>query len=449
MLGTPDKQVWPDGYKLAQVRRVKFPEYPRTALDKLMPHASSEAIEVMDGLMMWNPDQRLTAAQCLAHKYFVTERERHEAKERERAREKERERRERRERERAEGDAREEARDKERRPRERSDRGHKAHDTERSLKAQASSNNDDALSTAAPSLLPSVRPTARDRFPEGHVASRQPGPSSLVDAPPRHAGGGATERWRSDATNTEMSRSVTKNQQETAQDLRSDLPAPSVAGGGYAHGALHGVRKRRDPLHGHGIGGGDGHAVGSSVYRGALEEELEGTQQLLGRIRGNRLRKHDLKSLDSSRDAHGDGPRAADRDYSGMAGGMHAARHGRDSLRESGVARSYLGGGLGGRGNAGHIGASPYALAAGPRQQPAAVARALGLNASFHQSTQSVSVCACVPRGARACARACGLYSDRAPCAGLDLDGRPDRKLDAMRAWYRRPCLCVAFALAL
>ena len=437
MLGTPDKQVWPDGYKLAQVRRVKFPEYPRTALDKLMPHASSEAIEVMDGLMMWNPDQRLTAAQCLAHKYFVNERERHEAKERERAREKERERRERRERERAEGDAREEARDKERRPRERSDRGHKAHDTERSLKAQASSNNDDALSTAAPSLLPSVRPTARDRFPEGHVASRQPGPSSLVDAPPRHAGGGATERWRSDATNTEMSRSVTKNQQETAQDLRSDLPAPSVAGGGYAHGALHGVRKRRDPLHGHGIGGGDGHAVGSSVYRGALEEELEGTQQLLGRIRGNRLRKHDLKSLDSSRDVHGEGPRAAERDYSSMAGGMHPGRHARDSLRDSGVARSYLGGGLGGRGNAGHIGASPYALAAGPRQQPAAVARALGLNSSFHQSTQSVSVRAstCVPRGARACARACDLYRNRAPCTGLYLDDGPDRKLHACLVW--------------
>jgi protein kinase len=31
VLGTPDKQVWPDGYKLAQARRVKFPEYPRTA----------------------------------------------------------------------------------------------------------------------------------------------------------------------------------------------------------------------------------------------------------------------------------------------------------------------------------------------------------------------------------------------------------------------------------
>ena len=71
VLGTPDKQVWPDGYKLAQTRRVKFPEYPRTALEKIMPHASGEAIEVMDGLMMWNPDHRLTAHQCLAHKYFV------------------------------------------------------------------------------------------------------------------------------------------------------------------------------------------------------------------------------------------------------------------------------------------------------------------------------------------------------------------------------------------
>jgi hypothetical protein len=26
-------------------------------LDKIMPHASSDALEIMDGLMMWNPDQ--------------------------------------------------------------------------------------------------------------------------------------------------------------------------------------------------------------------------------------------------------------------------------------------------------------------------------------------------------------------------------------------------------
>ena len=49
-------------------------------------------------------EQRLTASQCLAHKYFVNERERYESKEKERAREKERERRERRDRERAQAE---------------------------------------------------------------------------------------------------------------------------------------------------------------------------------------------------------------------------------------------------------------------------------------------------------------------------------------------------------
>ena len=35
------------------------------------------------------------------------------------------------------------------------------------------------------------------------------------------------DRWRSDATNTEMSRSVTKNK-ELSQDALSELPTPSL-----------------------------------------------------------------------------------------------------------------------------------------------------------------------------------------------------------------------------
>jgi len=64
---------------------------------------------------------------------------------------------------------------------------------------------------------------------------------------------------------------------------------------GYTHGAgaLQGGRKRaggRDSLYGNSMAGG---SDAGSVYRGhvPLEEELEGTQQLLGRIRGNRIRK--------------------------------------------------------------------------------------------------------------------------------------------------------------
>ena len=176
---------------LAQARRVKFPEYPRTALEKIMPHASADAIEVMDGLMMWNPDQRLTASQCLAHKYFVNERERYEAKERERAREKERERRERRdrERERAEGAEREARRER-------------ARETERAM---------------------------------GQSSSL----ASISDGKGRQAAG-AAERWRSDVTNTEMSRSVTKNNKDNSHGHGSDgteAPTPNLGAGGFTHGA--------------------------------------------------------------------------------------------------------------------------------------------------------------------------------------------------------------------
>ena len=88
------------------------------------------------------------------------ERERFEAKERERAREKERERRERRERERADGGGGGERDNPDRR------REARPRDTDRSA---IPPNNDDAMSSA---LLPSVRPTARDRFPEVCLSGR-------------------------------------------------------------------------------------------------------------------------------------------------------------------------------------------------------------------------------------------------------------------------------------
>jgi len=54
--------------------------------------------------------------------------------------------------------------------------------------------------------------------------------------------------------------------------------------GGYTHGAagMQGARKRagRDLLYGNNVGGGVAGGGESSMYRGALEEELEGTQQV-------------------------------------------------------------------------------------------------------------------------------------------------------------------------
>lgn len=46
--------------KIAAARRVKFPNYPKTPLQKLMPHASNDCIDIMDKMMIWDPAKRLT-----------------------------------------------------------------------------------------------------------------------------------------------------------------------------------------------------------------------------------------------------------------------------------------------------------------------------------------------------------------------------------------------------
>mmetsp|Transcript_10990 Transcript_10990/g.37303 ORF Transcript_10990/g.37303 Transcript_10990/m.37303 type:complete len:592 (-) Transcript_10990:602-2377(-) len=80
VLGTPTMEIWPEGFKLATARRVKFPEFAKIPLQNIMPHASKEGIDIMDAMMMWNPKTRVTAAGCLEHKYFDEEKVKQEAK---------------------------------------------------------------------------------------------------------------------------------------------------------------------------------------------------------------------------------------------------------------------------------------------------------------------------------------------------------------------------------
>ena len=70
VLGTPTQDMWPDGFKLAASRRVKLPSYPKMPLTKLMPNCCPEGIALMDGMMDWNPEKRITCPESLAHAYF-------------------------------------------------------------------------------------------------------------------------------------------------------------------------------------------------------------------------------------------------------------------------------------------------------------------------------------------------------------------------------------------
>jgi protein kinase len=70
--GTPSQSAWPDGYRLAAKINFKFPRFVPTDLGTLVPQASPEGLELMNGSMQWDPNSRLSAARCLQHPYFAT-----------------------------------------------------------------------------------------------------------------------------------------------------------------------------------------------------------------------------------------------------------------------------------------------------------------------------------------------------------------------------------------
>jgi serine/threonine protein kinase len=70
VLGTPTKEIYPDGIKLAASMRFKFPQYVAMSMPQLMPTASVEAMDLMRDTMMWDPNKRPSASACLQSPYF-------------------------------------------------------------------------------------------------------------------------------------------------------------------------------------------------------------------------------------------------------------------------------------------------------------------------------------------------------------------------------------------
>lgn len=71
VMGTPTRQSWPEGMKLAQAMNFKFPKFVPTPLSQLVPNACPEAIALITDLLQYDPKKRPTAAQALQHPYFA------------------------------------------------------------------------------------------------------------------------------------------------------------------------------------------------------------------------------------------------------------------------------------------------------------------------------------------------------------------------------------------
>ncbi|KAM8966603.1 serine/threonine-protein kinase MAK isoform 2-T2 [Pelodytes ibericus] len=70
VLGTPQKNDWPEGYQLASSMNFRFPQCVPINLKTLIPNASEEALMIMRDMLQWDPKKRPTASQALKYPYF-------------------------------------------------------------------------------------------------------------------------------------------------------------------------------------------------------------------------------------------------------------------------------------------------------------------------------------------------------------------------------------------
>ncbi|XVF52118.1 hypothetical protein PTKIN_Ptkin04bG0239100 [Pterospermum kingtungense] len=70
VIGTPTKDLWPDGLNLARAINYQFPQFTGVHLSMLIPSASDDAINLITSLCSWDPSKRPTAAEALQHPFF-------------------------------------------------------------------------------------------------------------------------------------------------------------------------------------------------------------------------------------------------------------------------------------------------------------------------------------------------------------------------------------------
>ncbi|KAJ9455924.1 hypothetical protein DIPPA_22741 [Diplonema papillatum] len=75
ILGTPPAELLTKMKKHSSHIDFDFPDRRGTGLHKLIPHASGDALDLLNRLLTYNPDERISAKQALRHGYFKEIRE--------------------------------------------------------------------------------------------------------------------------------------------------------------------------------------------------------------------------------------------------------------------------------------------------------------------------------------------------------------------------------------
>ncbi|CAD5205353.1 unnamed protein product [Bursaphelenchus okinawaensis] len=70
IMGTPTKEEWPEGYKLAAAMNFRFQQSNGVPLESIVNTICGDGMKLMKDMLLWSPEKRPTAVNCLKYKYF-------------------------------------------------------------------------------------------------------------------------------------------------------------------------------------------------------------------------------------------------------------------------------------------------------------------------------------------------------------------------------------------
>ncbi|KAJ2999523.1 hypothetical protein HDV02_002670 [Globomyces sp. JEL0801] len=70
-LGTPTDRIWPGFSSLPNSKTLKFAMHPIKDLKEKFPHLSPNGIDLMKQLLIYDPEERISAAEALQHPFFT------------------------------------------------------------------------------------------------------------------------------------------------------------------------------------------------------------------------------------------------------------------------------------------------------------------------------------------------------------------------------------------
>ncbi len=71
IMGSPDDQIWPQMSELPQYQLIEnMPKYPEHSLAQLIPKLDSAGIELLNMLLEYQPERRISAEKAVQRKEF-------------------------------------------------------------------------------------------------------------------------------------------------------------------------------------------------------------------------------------------------------------------------------------------------------------------------------------------------------------------------------------------